>query len=260
MPASLPTSCRAISYALKQGEIARRSAVERAETEARAEGLRLGARRLAEAMEEARRTIGMDLHDQTVADLSRIARNIRRLAVRGGRPDTELSALEEDINHCLRELRVIVDDARPSVLELFGFGEAIEALMERCAAQLALPVKWQVTDTSNGLLDNLPQHTLVALYRIVQEALNNAFRHSTAERIEVLISARGARVTIRVVDYGTGMADDLRRDASGIANMRTRAALIDAGFRLRSGPRGTEIRLEVATKTQQPVPREQALT
>lgn len=232
-------------YALQQGELARQSAVERAETEARAEGLRLGARQLAEALEDARRTIGMDLHDQTVADLSRIARNIRRLADRGGVSDSELATVEDDVNHCLRELRIIVDDARPSVLELFGFADAVEALMERSASQLQTPVAWQVADDSNGLIDQMPSHTQVALYRIVQEALNNAFRHSEAGRIAVRITAAGPRVTIRVQDNGKGLSSDVRRNAAGIANMRTRAALIDVGFKLKSSEKGTEIRLEI---------------
>lgn len=232
-------------YALRQGEIARKSAVQQAETEARAEGLRLGARQLAEALEEARRTIGMDLHDQTVADLSRIARNVRKLADRGGALDSDLAALEDEISHCLRELRVIVDDARPSVLELFGFGDAVEALMQRSAAQLATAVDWKVEDNSGGALDNLPGHTQVALYRIVQEALNNAFHHSGAQFIAVHVLASAGRVTIRVADNGRGFAADPRRHASGIANMRTRAALIDAGFRLKTGPQGTEVRLEI---------------
>ena len=228
-------------YALQQGELARQSAVQQAETEARAEGLRLGARQLAEALEEARRSIGMDLHDQTVADLSRIARNIRRLADGGGAKGPDLDALEDDIAHCLRELRVIVDDARPSVLELFGFAAAVEALMSRNASQ---PVDWQVVDDSGGLVDRLPAHTQVALYRIVQEALNNAFRHSGAAQIAVRIAAKGAMVTIRVQDDGSGVSTDQRR-ASGLVNMRTRAALIEAGFRLKSGPKGTEVKLEI---------------
>lgn len=232
-------------YALKQGDLARQSAVQQAETEARAEGLRLGARQLAEAMEEARRNIGMDLHDQTVADLSRISRNIRRLAERGGALHSELAMLEEEINHCLRELRVIVDDARPSVLELFGFAEAVEALMDRSAAPLMTPVKWQVSDASNGVIDRMPSHTQIALFRIVQEAVNNAFRHSGATEIAVQIAASGSRATIRVQDDGKGLTSHLRRHASGIANMRTRAALIDARFKLKSGPKGTEIWLEI---------------
>jgi signal transduction histidine kinase len=242
-------------YALRQGELARQSAVQQAETEARAEGLRLGARQLAEALEDARRTIGMDLHDQTVADLSRISRNIRRLADRGGALGSELATLEEDINHCLRELRVIVDDARPSVLELFGFADAVEALMERSASQLLTPVVWHVADSSSGAIDRMPAHTQIALYRIVQEAVNNAFRHSGAAEIAVRIAASGPRAMIRVQDTGTGLSTDLRRHASGIANMRTRAALIDAGFKLKSGPQGTEIRLEIDSATHPP-PRE----
>ena len=232
-------------YALRQGELARKIAVQQAETEARAEGLRLGARQMAEAMEEARRTIGMDLHDQTVADLSRISRNIRRLAERGGAVGGELEALEDDVSHCLRELRVIVDDARPSVLELFGFVEAVEALMSRSASQGPAPVNWQMNDDSGGMINRMPARVQVALYRIVQEALNNAFRHSGAESIAVRISASGPRVTIRVQDDGSGVTPETRRLSSGIANMRTRAALIDVDFKLNSGPQGTEIRLEI---------------
>jgi signal transduction histidine kinase len=239
-------------YALRQGELARQIAVQQAETEARAEGLRLGARQLAEAMEEARRTIGMDLHDQTVADLSRISRNLRRLAERGGAVGGELEALEDDVSHCLRELRVIVDDARPSVLELFGFVEAVEALISRSAAQMAMPVSWQMTDDSGGMINRMPARVQVALYRIVQEALNNAFRHSGADRIAVRITANGPRVTIRVQDDGQGVTQESRRPSSGIANMRTRAALIDVGFKLKSGPQGTEIRLEIDSAAFQP--------
>jgi signal transduction histidine kinase len=232
-------------YALRQGELARKIAVQQAETEARAEGLRLGARQLAEAMEEARRTIGMDLHDQTVADLSRISRNLRRLAERGGAVGGELAALEDDVSHCLRELRVIVDDARPSVLELFGFVEAVEALMSRSASQMATPVSWHMTDDSGGTINRMAPRIQVALYRIVQEALNNAFRHSGAARIDVRITASGDKVTIRVQDDGSGVTQESRRQSSGIANMRTRAALIDVGFKLKSGPQGTEIRLDI---------------
>jgi signal transduction histidine kinase len=241
-------------YALRQGELARQSDVQQAETEARAEGLRQGARQLADALEEARRSIGMDLHDQTVADLSRLSRNIRRLADRGGARDSELATLEDDINHCLRELRVIVEDARPSVLELFGFADAVEALMDRSSQPFGTPVTWQVTDTSGGVIDRMPAPTRIALYRIVQEAVNNAFRHSGAAKITVRIAANGPGALIRVQDTGRGISAKLRRHASGIANMRTRAALIDAGFTLKSGPHGTEIRLEIfsAPPPQQP--------
>jgi signal transduction histidine kinase len=79
----------------------------------------------------------------------------------------------------------------------------------------------------------------------VQEAVNNAFRHSGATEIAVQIAASGSRATIRVQDDGKGLTSHLRRHASGIANMRTRAALIDARFKLKSGPKGTEIWLEI---------------
>lgn len=230
-------------FALQQSELARQIEIRQVETAARAEGLRIGARQLTEELEHARHAIGMDLHDQTLADLSRIARNLKRLTGKTTLRGQELQPLEEDVNHCLRELRVIVDDARPSVLELFGFAQAIEALLERCAR--TAPLKWQMHDTSGSALDALPATIQVALYRIVQEAVTNSGRHSGAGLIEVRIWLEGHAAVISVRDDGCGIPQAVGQRNGGLGNMRTRASLIEAELAITSNPDGTEVLLAV---------------
>ena len=69
--------------------------------------------RLTEAMEEERKRIGMDLHDQTLADLTRILRRLTGLKRRPVSVTTALSGIADDINTCINEVRRIIEDTKP---------------------------------------------------------------------------------------------------------------------------------------------------
>ena len=232
-------------FALQQSELARQSELQQTESEARAEGLRVGALHLTEELENARQAIGMDLHDQTLADLSRIARNLKRLAGKTSLRGGELSPLQEDVEHCLRELRIIIDNAKPSVLQFFGFGQAVEALLERSLGASPTPLRYELVDEAGAALDALPVNTQVALYRIVQEAINNTVRHAHASRIAVQLTQTDERLQIVVEDDGSGLPRQPARRSGGLGNIRTRASLIRA--ELASMPRadGSGTRLEI---------------
>src|SRR4029078_3122239 len=96
-------------------EAARRSIVAESEARNRAELLRVGASQLTEGMERERRRMAMDLHDQTLADLARIARSVSAFRSRGIARTAQLADLEQEIAGCLAELRHIVDAMRWSV-------------------------------------------------------------------------------------------------------------------------------------------------
>ncbi len=148
-------------YALRAAEEARRLAIEEAEGRAREEGLREGALRLTEELERERQRIGMDLHDQTLADLTRIVRRLETL--REGTPTREtLSPAIEGLHRCVAELRRIIDDARPNVLELFGFAEGVEDFLGRALCDLG--IEWRLEDASGGLVDTLDPALRVACF------------------------------------------------------------------------------------------------
>ena len=224
-------------YALRASQETRRLAIEEAEGRAREEGLREGALRLTEELERERQRIGMDLHDQTLADLTRIVRRLEALREGPVEPDS-LSPAIEGLHRCVDELRRIIDDARPNVLELFGFAEGVEDFLGRALGDSG--IEWQLEDTSDGLVDTLDPALRVALFRIVQEAVNNAARHADPSRIEVRVGTAGdASLQIEVRDDGVGFAPmPQRRRVGGIRNMQTRARLISASFFLDGLPGG----------------------
>ncbi|MGN6463856.1 MAG: GAF domain-containing sensor histidine kinase [Rhizobiaceae bacterium] len=234
-------------YALIQSEQARRAMLAENEARNRKELLRVGAARLTEGMERERRRIAMDLHDQTLADLSRIVRQVAALNRHGVTRAAQLAELEHEIVSCLTELRHIVDDMRPGVLELFGLRDAIEAHLNRSVSHAVPPIAVHIRDQSDGAADILPERIRTALYRIAQEAINNAARHAAPGRIDVSILTAGRTLSITVVDDGFGYRASEADEVGGIGHMHTRAALIGANLRVEPArERGTRVQVEIA--------------
>ncbi len=230
-------------FALRASENARKEAVIRTEMEAREEGLRLGALSLTEALEQERQRIGMDLHDQTLADLTRISRELNPTV-----SEVDIQRLQLRIQDCIQGLRDIIDTSMPSLLELFGFQHAVRTHLERALA--ATPTtKYQVIDGTDNAIDQLDDSTRIALFRIVQEAINNAVQHSGATSIEVEITKdpyTGLHLMVR--DNGSSlMANVKRKPQGGLTHMRTRARLIAAEFNIiNQGGTCIDVRLPVA--------------
>ena len=232
-------------FALQQSELAKKSELQQVQAEARAEGLRIGALHLTEELENTRQAIGMDLHDQTLADLSRISRTLKRLIEHTIVRSVELRPVHEDVENCLRELSVIIDNAKPSVLQFFGLSQAIEAFLDRCVRSASPPLTYHLHDDGAPHLDDLPTNTTVALYRIVQEAINNTVRHANASKIEVRITQQEEYLQIIVEDDGSGLSKLSSRRSGGLNNISTRASLIQAKFATAACENGSGTRLEI---------------
>lgn len=233
-------------YALRAAEQAQRSAIVEAEARAREEGLRLGALRLTEALEAERQRIGMDLHDQTLADLTRLSRKLERLAHAPAVSGEAFDSIIRSVQHCMHDLRQIIEEARPTVLQLFGFTQAVENHLERSVRDSGASIDWTITNEAQGVLDALPQNVATALFRIVQEAINNAIRHASAGVIAVELRATPVNLRITVRDDGTGIAPAQKRQGAGIDNMRTRARLISARFEVARNKDGGGTSVEVS--------------
>ncbi|CAN7197691.1 histidine kinase [Mesorhizobium sp. LjNodule214] len=234
-------------FALIQTEEARRAMLAESEARNRAELLRVGASQLTEGMERERRRMAMDLHDQTLGDLARIARQVSAFRSQGVARTAQLADLEQEIASCLTELRHIVDDMRPSVLELFGLRDAVEAHLNRSVARAKPPIAVRIADSSDGSADGLSETMRTALYRIIQEAINNAVRHAAPGRIEVLLTSTESVFRVVVTDDGHGCGAVDPASQGGIGHMHTRAALVGArlSFEAASRKGGTRVVIEV---------------
>jgi signal transduction histidine kinase len=237
-------------FALRAAEQAKRSAVIETEASAREEGLRLGALKLTEALEAERQRIGMDLHDQTLADLTRLTRRMERLTGHSTVQGDALEPLCRALQQCMHDLREIIEEAKPTVLQLFGVAQAIENHLERSVRDSGQPVHWQVVDKAGDTLADLDRTVATALFRIVQEAVNNAIRHGQPESVIVTLRTGEGGLSIDVSDDGQGLDGGHDMPGHGIDNMKTRARLISAEFKIAANPdgRGTMIRVTLPAR------------
>lgn len=231
-------------FALRANEKANKEAIIRAEILAREEGLRLGALSLTDALEAERQRIGMDLHDQTLADLTRISRDLRH-----GLSDTQQHLLQQQVQRMIQDLRDIIDTSIPSILELFGFHHAVVTHLERAITSNS-KMHFEVDDLTDGAIDTLRDTTRIAVFRICQEAINNAVMHSNAENIAVIVKYDSEnRLCVTISDDGE-FRPHKQKPRGGLAHMKTRAQLIGAKYEIKT-QKGTEIsiRLPQPTKT-----------
>lgn len=215
-------------YALNKSEQARSSTLAEGAARGRELSLRQGAQKLTEAMEAERQRLGMELHDQTLADLSGIYLRMSRLADAPEPDMRELDQLGQAISRCTVELRDIVENAKPGILELFGLTQAIEAQLERATQGRKRRIETHVTDETGDLLDRGNDQIRLAVFRIVQEAVSNAVKHSGCARIDVHITNTRDYVQIVVANDGLTPPDGWRRSNGGVGNIRVRADLIGA--------------------------------
>ncbi len=219
-------------FALRAAEQAKRSAIVETEATAREEGLRLGALKLTQALEAERQRIGMDLHDQTLADLTRLARRLEKLAHKPEVAGEALEPLFRGLQHCMQDLRDIIEDAKPSILHLFGFAQAVENHLDRSVRDCGLNIDWHLSDQAGGVIDSFNPTVTVSLFRIVQEAINNAIHHAQTSEVTVRLLEMAGQISVEIIDDGVGIEKRVRRPGSGIENMKTRARLISARFEI----------------------------
>lgn len=234
-------------FALEKGKEAKESAVAELEATGREAALRLGALQLTEGMERERQRLGMDLHDQTLADLARIRRRLSRIDGGSVAAQKEIDLLQDELDHCLDEVRGIVENMKPGVLQMFGFSEAVDAHLQRCQKHMRRKIAMQVQDLSGGQMDSLQDTVRTAMFRIVQEAVNNALKHTECDSIDVRIAQVDGDMVVTIDDSGTGISESDLRSKSGISNIKTRADLISATVRFErlTDPKGTRVEISV---------------
>ena len=139
-------------------------------------------------------------------------------------------------------LRAIINDLRPAALDELGTGPAIEALAARVAETTGMDVQASVALTSR----HRPE-TESTIYRIVQEGLTNASKHSRASRVRVNVSESAGGIAIEISDDGVGFDTAASSSGFGLLGMRERVALAGGRLEIESAPgQGTKLRALVA--------------
>jgi signal transduction histidine kinase len=216
------------------------------QTQADAESRRETLSRVIETQERERRRIAQDLHDRTAGGLTSVLFALRRLE--RDTPDEErqaqLTEARQGVAAAIEDVRDLIADLRPKVLDDFGLAPALERLCETVGRRSGLVLRAELGDG----LDRLPADVATAVYRIVQEALGNIVRHAGAHNIGVSAAILGDQLVVTVEDDGQGFGPGSM--GLGIEGMIERARMVSGRVDLESpAGGGARIRFEMRIET-----------
>ena len=220
--------------------------------------LRKVAARALRAEEEERKRIARELHDDTAQALAALLIRLRlaRAVDDPGERDRQLEGFRTEVSEALERVRRFARGLRPPALDELGLVPALESHVRGLGEALGRRIAVEA-EVLGAVLS--PQAEL-ALYRIAQEALSNAIRHSGADNIEVRIGRQDSVVRITVRDDGCGFdVDEMLGGAGrglGLFGMQERASYVGGRVEFRSAPgRGTEVIAEAPVGTMAAMPR-----
>jgi signal transduction histidine kinase len=201
------------------------------------------AARVLDIEERERRRISRELHDEVAQLLPFVRLQLEMLereadalpAVKQG-----LAEARETIGRTVVEIRRVLSDLSPAVLDQLGLAAAVRQLLSRLRQALGISVRLEAER-----LGALPRKIELIAYRLVQECCNNVARHSSASHLNVFLVAADGRLTMRIQDDGVGFTveEALAKPGSfGLAGMRERVALAGGEFKVSSAPgKGTRV-------------------
>jgi PAS domain S-box-containing protein len=205
--------------------------------------LRQAHRDLMNARESERRHLARELHDSIGQGLVVMQLALQSAVAKGGGKlhvdqAAGLTAMAENCSGLIREVRGICYGLYPPTLESLGLVSAMQELGRYCEPTMAFDLRCPRTLAERRLAPSLE----IALFRIAQEAVNNALRHSNGDRIECRLQRRQGRIRLSITDNGKGFdAEGLVSPGLGLRTMNDRAQAVGGVLDVTSGAEGTTV-------------------
>jgi signal transduction histidine kinase len=219
------------------------------------DSLRETAGKLLRTQDEERRRVARELHDGTGQHLSGIALGVGQVLADFPEGYEPLRRLLKDSyaasRQALEEVRAVSYALHPPLLDGIGLIPALQWYLDGLQKRTNFRIDFEASDN----LADAPLETQRTLFRIVQESVTNALRHSEATVLKVKLVDSGKGVTLEVEDNGVGMSrEELQRasdEASlgvGIAGMRERVQQLHGTFKINSNHAGTQVSVSLPTR------------
>lgn len=205
--------------------------------------------KILEQQENERQRIARELHDTTVQVLTNLVHKTelcsKVMDTDMIRAKLELEIMNNTIRYTINEMRNIIHDLRPMAFDDFGLITTIERMVSQLNAESEMHFQFRV----EGENDNLPPVISLTLVRIVQEACNNAVKHSEAENVYIKFSFYESLVEVSIKDDGRGFnlkaAEEKRGKVNqgfGLSIMKERISLLSGEYKITTGAnKGTHI-------------------
>jgi signal transduction histidine kinase len=198
---------------------------------------------LIEAQERERNRLARELHDDFGQRIALLMMDLARLSEI--LPDSSvaralLRTLNDQVNTLGRDIQRLSHRLHSAKLDSLGLAAAIDGFCKELSTHLRVGIEY----VHAGVPDDLPREMAVNLFRVLQEALSNAIKHSKGRRYIVTLHATSEAIRLDVVDDGCGfdVQSATRGDGLGLASMKERLNLIGGELVVDSDPdRGTRV-------------------
>lgn len=214
----------------------------------REERLTQYAGKLVNSQEEERRRISRDIHDglgQMIVSAFQYLQ-AHQYSLPPDHPRDTLQRGLAVLEECIAEARRVMSDLRPTTLDDFGLVVALQQQLDAAAAEAG----WEASFAVDGSVARLAPAVETTIFRVVQEALNNARKHARTERVQVTLARHDQQAVIEVRDWGRGFsvggvtARPDRGEHLGLMGMRERVSLLGGSVDIQSAPgAGTSVRI-----------------
>ena len=214
------------------------------------EALSSMSRKLIESQEQERARIGRELHDDINQRLAMLAIGLEQLQSNPLKVRSHLQELREETIAISSAVQALSHELHSSKLEYLG----VVSGMESWCREFGERQKMQI-DFRSDVSGPLPFESGLALFRVLQEALHNAVKHSGVKRVEVQVAEQSNEVHLLVRDSGSGFDMEAVKRGSGLGllSMQERVRLVNGAISFESKPMGgTTIRVRVPFKSQHP--------
>jgi len=200
---------------------------------------------LISAQEEERSRISRELHDDIGHRLSMLAMEVdmglrNRLGLRG--EAVLLRKVRQGLERIATDVHGLSHALHSSSLKYCGLAVALRDLCEKYSQNYSLDVEIQ----AQGLESDIPPHIALCLFRVAQEAMANAWKHSGSKKIVLTVVRRSDQILLAIKDFGVGFDPLVQTPGIGLLTMRERLRTCGGALEVTSSPNcGTEIRAEL---------------
>jgi signal transduction histidine kinase len=203
-------------------------------------------RQVLEMCERDQRLLAYEIHDGFVQPATAAMMNLQAgLSAHASDPKKALEDFARGLQllqESVSQVRWLIGGLRPVVLEDLGLVAAVDTLVRDTQHRTEIAIGW----SHRVQFDRLDPSLEMSLFRIIQEALRNAVRHSRTDRIEIELTQSGRTIRARIQDWGCGFDASLHKpDHFGLEGMQERAELFGGAVRIQSAPgAGTSVAAE----------------
>lgn len=197
--------------------------------------------------EQERKRISRDLHDDVGTKLSALklfVSTFKNNLQKQNYIETQMLAksTEELIDETISDVRVMLMNLSPGILEEFGFVTAIEGLVNKLNDTKTMYIKLVIF----GVTHRLKKDYELALYRITQELLNNVMKHAGATNVSLQVGYRDEKIILMIEDDGKGFDVTTHKEGYGLKNLDARTKLLQGTMMIDSSPgNGTSVLIEI---------------